>query len=127
MTAESTIQTDAETLSPFQIGVSQRDAYRQACDEANLNEAQRESLGEVIRHKDALERALQEVKYEVDEALADGRRVRGSGGIGYGPIGHQAPFEVATRTAQLDDAIKFCYRMGIQNSLIQRACELSSI
>lgn len=76
----------------------------------------------------SLDRYLRDVKYSAEralDALAKGNRVDGMG-IGYGPIGHQAPFDIATTCAKIEATMHTLILLGATSEQISDAYKVGA-
>jgi septal ring factor EnvC (AmiA/AmiB activator) len=81
------------------------------------------ALRSITHNVRSLDRALAEVERDVKNAraaIAAGNAVSGSA-MGYGPIGHQAPFEVAALTASVRTGIDTAMMLGATSEQIAEA------
>lgn len=83
----------------------------------------RATLDAISENTRSLRRALLSIQQDATDALAAidaGKTVRGAG-LGYGPIGHQAPFDVAQLTDRINSAVTTAYRLGCSAEEINAA------
>lgn len=91
---------------------------------AGLTGPQINAFHEIRDAAEQLERLLLEAKRDIDgalEALSTGRAIAGSAMHGAGPIGHQAPFDIALATQRLTFALRDARRAGLETEAIKLA------
>lgn len=113
----------------MQAGTNYRARIAEARDSGDLTERQEEALETIIQYKDRLARHLLDAKRRAEsalEALAAGRQVDGSFGLGFGPIGHQLPFDIASASQSLTEAINRAVVLQVNKELIEAAYNLPS-
>lgn len=91
--------------------------------EQHLADMRERALRRLTLEVRSLDRALAEIESDATaarEAIREGRRVPGSS-LGYGPVGHQSPFEVAQRTERVNAAINLAADLGATEEQINAA------
>ena len=87
-----------------------------------LDREKSRALRDVKTRAQSLRRGLLGMKRDIDIALERVDRGEGFGGyFGFGPVGHQSPFDVATESARLDAAVNTAYMLGATQEEISAA------
>ena len=87
-----------------------------------------EALRSITHHAQALSRALTDVKRDAEQAL--NTMSRGEAVIGmhsFGPIGHQAPFDIARHTAILQTVIQQAIALGATGEEVKIAYTVRAV
>lgn len=103
-------------------------AETQPTAEEILEDAKKSSLSDTTRAARQLNVCLYNVKHDAEQAIKDlgaGQRVSGMG-LGFGPIGHQAPFDISLYTERLYSSSNQAARYGATEEEIAEAIKLGT-
>ena len=98
--------------------------------EQHLAWMRRRALRDITQQAESLRYSLEQVKKDVDAALAtmdQGKNKPSGVGWGFGPIGHQAPFDLAQRSERLNIALNLAKELECTDAEIERAYMLGAI